>query len=415
MEEIRIVKNDEMDTFLRISLNAYPRFKMNSTDGFKKTLERLLENRKKDDSSEYYGLFKDSELLGGMKLYNFDMNLMSCEIKTGGIGGVAVDLLHKKEKVCKKLIEYSLRHFRDNNYPLVTLYPFRPDFYKKMGFGFGSKINRFKVTPGSIPSGKREHIKYISADKKDRLLDCYERYVKNHSGMIHRNPMYFERCFSQFENVIVGYENGGRIDGYIIFTFKDASENNFILNDIEVKEIIYNTSDSLNELLAFLHFQNDQINRVIINTQENDFHFIFDDPRDDSSNLIPSVYHQISTSGIGFMYRIVDVPCFFNSMKGRKFGNESLSIRFKINDTFLSENNGPFVVDFVEGDLLLKNNPNPDLDIEIDISDLSSLAVGAIPPSTLYRYGKINLSNPEYLARLDNLFNAPSPVCMTGF
>lgn len=415
MEEIRIVKNDELETLLKINLNAYPRFKMNSSEAFQNALARLSQNREKDDSSEFYGFFRDNELLGGMKLYNFNMNLMSQKIKTGGIGSVAVDLLRKKEGICKKLLEFSLRYFRKNDCPLVTLYPFRPDFYKKMGFGFGSKINHFRITPASIPPGKRDHVRYLDITKKEKLLNCYEKFVENHSGMIHRNSESFDRILNQFENVIVGYEKDDEVLGYLVFTFKKASENNFVLNDIEVKELVYLNPEALRQLLAFLHYQKDQINRVIINTQDRYFHFLFDDPRDDSTNLIPSVYHQMATSGIGFMYRIVDTPQFFQEMKDKKFGNESLFIRFKINDTFLPENSGNFFVNFKNGTIITENSSKPDLDIEIDISDLSSMAVGAIKPSVLYYYGKIKLSDPKYVKTLDNLFEAPSPVCMTGF
>lgn len=42
---------------------------------------------------------------------------------------------------------FYLRHYRERGTPLTALYPFRPDFYRSMGFGFGTKV----VATGQSP------------------------------------------------------------------------------------------------------------------------------------------------------------------------------------------------------------------------------------------------------------------------
>jgi predicted acetyltransferase len=44
----------------------------------------------------FYGLYNEENPIGGMRLHDFKMNLLSQKIFTGGISSVAVDLLHKK-------------------------------------------------------------------------------------------------------------------------------------------------------------------------------------------------------------------------------------------------------------------------------------------------------------------------------
>ena len=414
MREIRVIKEDELDQLLTMNLNAYPRFRVNSADEFQKVVERLTVNMELDKRCGFYGMFEETELLGGLKLYDFEMNLLSGEIKAGGIGSVAVDLVHKKEGICKGMIEFALSHFKARKTPMVILYPFRPDFYKKMGFGFGTRMNRYRLSPLQLPAGKRDHIKYLERQQGEEVLRCYEKYVSNHSGMIHRNQRDFEKMFDQFENRFVGYVKDGVISGYIVFFFRNASEDNFILNNIEVKELVYDSPEVLAELLAFLHYQKDQINRVIINTQDDTFHFLFDDPRDDSANMIPSVYHQIATSGKGLMYRVVDVPTLFEQQHDRNFGGQTLTLDLRINDSFMPENAGDYVVNF-KGRYVSTETSDCRVRLEADIADFSSMVVGAVSPSALHRLGKVAISDSGLLPSLDRLLEGPAPVCMTAF
>jgi predicted acetyltransferase len=62
-----------------------------------------------------------------MCLHDFTMDFLGVRIPAGGVGQVAVDLLHKKEHVAKEMMAYALRHYRELGVPLVSLYPFRPD------------------------------------------------------------------------------------------------------------------------------------------------------------------------------------------------------------------------------------------------------------------------------------------------
>jgi len=64
-----------------------------------------------------------------MILYDFSMNVHNHLMLAGGIGLVVVSLLHKKEKVAREMLRFFLHYYRDRQVSLVTLYPFRPDFY----------------------------------------------------------------------------------------------------------------------------------------------------------------------------------------------------------------------------------------------------------------------------------------------
>jgi predicted acetyltransferase len=140
MSLVKPMPESDLDKFAEIVSNAYPAFPLSSVEEmerFKKNMGETYE----DDGRCIYGLYRDGELLGGMIFYDFQVNLFSRMCPAGGLGLVAVDLLHKKEKVAKEMLEFFLDHYYGRDFPLTMLYPFRPDFYKKMGFGFGTKVN----------------------------------------------------------------------------------------------------------------------------------------------------------------------------------------------------------------------------------------------------------------------------------
>jgi predicted acetyltransferase len=142
MRTIREIEEGELDEFVRISAEAYPGIKLNTNEERQRFRERIIQRLAYDDVT-LWGLFEANELLGVMRLYDFTMKLHSIRTLIGGVGGVAVDLRHKKEKIAAELIRFFLHHYREKGACLTELYPFRPDFYKQMGYGFGTKMNHY--------------------------------------------------------------------------------------------------------------------------------------------------------------------------------------------------------------------------------------------------------------------------------
>jgi predicted acetyltransferase len=417
MSIVRKLKDEEFEDLVNISVNAYPSFKISTQEDKQKFKERLIKVQNDDPIVNYYGLFRNEEIIGTMSFHDFTMKLLSVKTLAGGVGMIAVDLLHKKEKAAKDMVTYFIKHYKDKGVPVVLLYPFRPDFYKKMGFGFGTKINQYKIKPGCLPKGQsKQHIQYLTEEDKQEVLACYHRYADKTNGMIERVDMNLKNMLLNSDNRIVGYKKDGSILGYMIFTFKQDPNGNFLKNDMVIKEFMYESREALSELLTFLHTQDDQINRIIINTQDEFFHHLSADPRDESENVIPSVYHQTNTQGVGIMYRVTDIKMLFNTLKQHNFSNQNCKLRLTIKDTFFSENNGSTIIHFVNGIPNIVEGNDYETEVSMDISDFSSLVMGAINFKTLYRYGLADISDESYIETVNKIFlTEEKPICMTAF
>lgn len=201
----------DIDKFTEIAYNAHPydASKKDVKNFFKWTLEN-------DKGSNLYGLFRNNELLGGMKLYDLRMNLLSKKIDVGGVGAIAVDLLHKKEKVCKEMMKYFMKHYKDKGLSLVILYPFRADFYRRMGFGYGSKVKQFRLKPTSFPKTDKSHLTLLGENDKHDVIHCYNRYLEQNNGMIERIDPDADDLFNS-NTRLVGYKENGQVRGIYCF------------------------------------------------------------------------------------------------------------------------------------------------------------------------------------------------------
>lgn len=413
---MRLLEKDFND-LANIVSNAYPSFKINTQEKRDDFKEKAIKTQNQDNGVDYYGLFRENKMMGCMRLHDFNMNLFSNQVLAGGVGMVAVDLVHKKEKVARELISFFLKHYRDKGSAITCLYPFRPDFYKKMGFGFGTKMNQYRIKPSCIPNKKSKgHIQYLVPEDKNEVLECYNRYASKTHGMILKRDMDIRGLLQNTEYKAIGFKENGRILGYMIFSFKAENEDNFLINDLIIREMIYENKAVLSEFLTFLNTQEDQINRLIINTQDEDLHHLFSDPRNGTDEIIPSVFHVSNTQGVGLMYRIINTKLIFDILKNQDFGGQNLKLRLNIKDNLLAENNECIIVHFVNGKPFIKEENDFDVEIEMDISDFSSMIMGVIGFKALYNYGLANLSDDTYIDTINKLFlSEDKPVCMTAF
>ena len=416
MSKIRALSAEDFDAFVDIAVNAYPGWRVSSQEEKERARQRLLTTHLEEPTITAYGLFRDGQLRGGMFLYDFEMNFLGVRSPAGGVGHVAVDLVHKKEHVAKEMITYFLRHYRRRGAPVVLLYVFRPDFYKAMGFGYGTKMNQYRVKPTALPRGpSKAHIRLLEKSDKQSLLDCYNRFMDVTHGMMAKSEHEITRLMTNPEHRIVGYEKDGRVSGYLVSAFKHGES--FILNDLVVREFIYENSAALSELLTFLHTQADQVRHIFFTTQDEAFHHLLLDPRNGSPELIPSVYHESNLQGVGLVYRVIDVPGVFRLLSDRNFDGQTCRLRLTVRDSFLPENAGSTLLSFERGSVrIVDDQPEYDVEVGLDIAEFSSLLVGTVSFHSLYSYGLADLSDPGYVQVVDRIFAVlDKPMCTTPF
>ncbi|MCP4356515.1 MAG: GNAT family N-acetyltransferase [Chloroflexi bacterium] len=413
MREIRPLQDEDWDAYVRLALNAYPGVRIRP----QKFRQRAIQMHN-DPIITIYGLFEDEEMWGAMRLYDFQMKLLSVKTLVGGVGGVAVDLRRKKEKVAFEMMQFFLRHYRKKGACLAALYPFRPNFYKQMGFGCGRKLHQYHIKTTSLPNGpSKANVSFLTVRDKQALDACYNRVLANANGMMENFPSLLDSIFSSDTLKVVGCWQEDELRGYILFQFQAADSANFLHNHILVRTLLYETTEALTELLTFLGSQADQCEKVILNTFEEDFHLLLSEPRNGNGLLAPTVFQETNVQGLGIMYRVIGVPRLFETLGQHNFGGQTVRVQLNLTDSFLPENEGVWVLDVRDGRVQLQSVTAPyDVALRLDVAEFSSLVIGAADFKTLHRYGLAKLSDTAYAQTLHRLFHTENkPICLTPF
>lgn len=417
MRTMKQLNADHIDDWAKISANAFPGMKINSTEEMARFKERIEKGLDQTDVHSY-GLFESEQLQGVIRLFDFTMNLHGKIVPVGGLGGVAVDLTHKKEKVAYDMVTYFVQHYEEQEACFTALYPFRPDFYKKMGFGYSTPITHYTIAPASLPKGPgREQVVFLDASDREAMKACYYRYMAQTHGMMSFPERMWTQLFEDGMFQVVGYKEGDVVRGYLLFKFEPVDGGHFLTNDMLVRAFIYDSPEVMAALLSFLQTQADQVNRIILTVQDDSLHYLLADPRNGSGHMLPGINHETAVSGLGIMFRVLDVTRLFAAWGERDFGGQTCRLRLTVHDTFLPENEGSTVVYFENGRAAVKFANAPyDVEIMLDISDFTSMALGAVTLRQLFRLGLVSISDPAYLDTVSKIFwTEDKPQCITTF
>ena len=416
MPQIKAVPKKDFARLVEITSNAYPGFGINSPEEKERAQKWLWKVEKEDPAVNVFGYYDKNELNALIRLFSYRMNFDGIPIPCGGGGLLAVDLLHKKEHIAKKLMIYFLDYFRKKDCYLSALYPFRPDFYHKMGFGYGTKFNQYVIKPGNLPkNSSRNNITALTAKDVPAMEKCYNRIGDKTHGM-------FKRC--KYENMryrgprykLVGYKKGRNINGYIAFEFNVNKNESELLHDIKIFEMFYENREVLSQLLAWLRSQSDQVRNIYFGNTDDDFHFIPFDPRDNSEQLIAGINHQTNRQGIGLMYRIHDIGSFFRQLKKRNFNNQTCALKINIEDSLYPGNAGTYYFNFKNGAIIFPKDKKFEVEISIDIAEFSSMVMGIIGFDKLYNYNLAEISDTAYIKTVADIFKTSTkPYCVSQF
>lgn len=415
MREIRPLTIHDLDGYTDIAYNAYPSFKDLSPAGvaaYKANLRDVIEN---DPDVFVFGLFENECLIAVMRVFLFTMNYHGKMIAVSGLGYLGVHLLHKKKGAAQELVDYYERFSVERGALIGLLLPFRPDYYKKSGYGFGSKWHQYRIGTGQIPPGPGDgRLEYLSRDDLPLLYACHARIAARTHGMLMKigdERKSLER--DERLKIVASFDASGAVDGYLVFELANGRAHNYTINHMLVREFEFENARVMRLLLEFIRRQRDQIQLVEFGTGEEYFHYLFDNPLDDSGNYALYGNLQTNTQFIGVMYKVFAAQRLV-AEHGRDWNGVPLHMRFDLTE---ADGKGRRVAE----SFVLSANDRPDQTapqgpVGIDRADFSSLVMGCVTPGGLFKMGRLAVDDSRLVPVLDRaFFCAQKPICNTDF
>ncbi len=407
MYHINILHDKDFDDFFRIFSNAYPQLKPSVKIWEKKFPSMIDENL----PVRLYGAFDDKNLLGIFTIHDFSMNFRNVPLKSSGIGSIAIDLLHKKEKVCKFIIEYFLEYCKITGKMFAQLYPFEPGFYFKMGFGYGSQIFAFSPDTKSLKfRGNKSSLRHLTLKDLDDVMSYYNKLQKVKHGLLSRSQNEYTEYLFRPGHIALGYYENNEMKGYMFFRLKQTWEN----RELHLVEMQYDCSEVLHTFLYFLNSQSDQVDNVFMYTFDQDLYHLLASPRSKNSTLFYPIYHKTADCGVGLMYRCTNIIKALEIVLTKSNMNAIEECKMRISDNFL--NKETFVnIDFNDK-RVQEIEKSGEYDLDIPIQTFSSLIVGSLKFLSARKLGLIKCSDKEKIQLLNGLFSTErQPECYNIF
>ncbi len=399
---IKRIVNDDFDAMCVIVQSAYS----GSFQGTKEERENLktifLKITEEDDITPI-GAYKDNELVACMLYYEFNTNFHDKMMLSAGIGSLAVDLLHKKEKIAQSLIQYAFELSKKKNIELFSLYPFSVRFYRDFGFGYGTPMYTYNIAPSDFKEYSNKHIlEYAKEKDYDDIINLYNEKAKSTNGMSLKTTSGIKRIKDLGKARILVAKLDNKLIGYMIFHQEGLKSANKQTQKLVVDEMIYIKRDALLAFSTFFNGQKDQIDFIDLFTYDDYFHYIL---RDISFVLEPKSLEIISLKSAersqGMMYLALNPEQLLLRI-GRRLDK---TIKFNI----------IYPKTRVIKAFYINKGINDEICITLKLNEFSSWITGAISLNELYEHGRLETESIDLLRDLDYQLNLKKPKSYTRF
>lgn len=328
------------------------------------------------ESGEVFGILENEVLASSLIVLNYQMYFHGQLIPMGGIGGVTTAPTYRNKGVCSDLIKHALEYMYKQGIVFSSLAPFMHEFYEKFGYKWCYTRTTYEMNINLLKGIKSSHtIVPIDSSNSPKLYDLHEKLIPTYNGLCSRTPSLWESKLTPDTYAIISENTSGSPTGYILYTINSKTL------CFEVKEIIYESYESLKSFLHFIYGHSAQVNKVILNCLPD-------------SNIIdalsnPTCNHHISSSMMG---RIIDVQ---KALSYYPFKNSTPFV-MKVTDTLCPWNDGCFKISSSPNVSTLTKKTNDLPDFEINIKELSQLIFGFRTFDQLLKCDRLKLTNPSF-------------------
>ena len=403
------IDDPRFDAFLQVAGRAYITSELHTPEGRERFRAELRAEGPVPETA-FYVAQAGGEVVGGMRLYDFVMRVRSNECPVGGLGFLCVDLPYKKRGYARAMVRDFLDRYRERGAVMAALYPFRPDFYRALGFGYGRKLDVYRFSPLDLPDDSQPHVyRLLRPGDEQQLIACYDRTFARSNGLMRKYPSTVKRHLASRLFTIAGYIRDGELAGYVMYSTAQREPDNFNLNELTVEELIYDDTGALRALLSFLRRQGDQFSTIEFNTQLDGLEWMLRDPRSQSRGVAyRPAWHECNTQALGIMYRSLGNTALLERCSGRDFGIGECTVAFEVADAIVPTNAGTTTVRFAGGWAEV-TDAHPDVTVQLDVAEYSSLIMGAARLRTLVTYGGVRVSEYAWLDTVDAVLATAEP------
>lgn len=359
--------------------------------------------------------YDDGQPVAALQLHPLQQWVGGELLATAGVGTVTISPTHRKRGHGAKLVTAGLRAAHERGDIASALYPFRSSFYRQLGYGHAGDAIQYQVPPDWLPDSP-ERLKVVrleSDDERAEALDCYNRWAATQNGQLARSDRVWRHVLETPERALFGFRNSGSLEGYALINYRvDLPRRDRFL---EVDELAWLTLPAARGLYGWLHSLNDQWQQILVRALPS-HHFgtwLREVRLPHGSAPLWGLWEPAATLMSGPMFRLVDARAAFE--RRHTVPGTELSVDFEVVDEQLPQNSGTLRLTLEDERAHTDRHGGADLSVRLDISTLSRLYIGTLPPVAGYEAGLLECDRPDLLPRLGAALAMPEPWTFDRF
>jgi predicted N-acetyltransferase YhbS len=408
--EIKKIEVNDVEEYCQLQLRAYPSMRFNSKaewDSFVERTGKSLDN----EEHEIFGSFIGNQLVGSLMLYHYQINYLGEWLPVEGIGSVAVDLLHKREGICREMMAWAENTILEKNISLSFLFPFRPDFYIPMGYGYGPTLYHYEIDPSQIPNkGDKSKIIYLTNKDIPQIRGFEEKLSIQMHGYVKKQDREMKDYFDRLSWQKIGFFQDNQLEGWMVFHTKQPDPKNFLRHHLYIYEWWNATISSRLSFLSFLYSQKDQYEKIIYNSIDPSLIHALKDPRDDNQKLVPPfISHSIGQLSTSIFYSVLDPEKLMKKIIKYQGPDRVVPFDWEIQKPFPEDHQER--VSWVGDEKSTKNRPM----LSTTQPVASSILMGSLTLKQAITWNLIKISDENQLDKLDDFLRIPVPYGTPNF
>jgi predicted acetyltransferase len=351
----------------------------------------------------------DGAIVAAMVLYPFAAWVRGQRVPLTGVGNVAVSPEHRRRGVGDAFMRAALREMRARGSHLSVLYPFRADWYRRLGWGPFEHVHQLAIAPANLPpSDEARRVRRMALPDRAAVMALYERAAQRGHFALARNEGWWTQRLWSYPGDWVVYEGRrrGQIEGYLHYE-PDTARGSFRLA-MTLAEFVAATPDAHRGLIGHLASLRDQYEEIHVATPADGGWLAL---LGHAQNLHPGseigAYHDTGNVSEGALLRVVDVKGAFELIPPVAHARGELVL--EVADPVLPVNARAFRLAVRDGRLQVgpaRAAREPRLAAPVDV--LASILAGALSPVRAAEIGLVESTDGAAEA-LDGWFGNRPP------
>ncbi|NIP81982.1 MAG: GNAT family N-acetyltransferase, partial [Gemmatimonadetes bacterium] len=362
-------------------------------------------------------------LVAACKNYRLEEYIAGAAMPMLGLAAVAVAPSHRRRGLGARICTAAIHTAVDRGEVVSVLYPFRPDYYERLGWGLVGSLHEYRFRTSAL--GPTEEVRYVRRAAIDQdaapLAACYGRVAACSNGPIRRDrqvwayrlygeelgvrpldaeAVWTARADPKLRAIVF---DDDRVSGYALLRYvQKASPEQHTL---QVRELMAEDERAYRGLLGYIAGQHDQwpLARHYARPGER-FGDRLREPRPPGFRGARSLYFPTARVVRGPMLRVLDVPA---ALRARPLfdagGPEPITFTLTIADDQRPANAGPWTVRVDEdggNEVTEGTSKAADASLQTDASTFARIFAGEISVTDAVRVDRARASNGTGLDRV---------------